>query len=334
MKYRRLGNSGLKVSPLCLGTMTYGSPQWREWVLDEQASRPFLKKALDAGINFFDTADMYSAGESERVVGRALMDYADREEFVLATKVFMPMGKGANRGGLSRKHIMDAIDGSLQRLGTDYIDLYQLHWPDPLVSMKETAGAMEELYRQGVIKAIGVSNFSPDQMEQFMQHAPLHTCQPPYNLFERDMEKEILPFCIKHDISLVTYGALCRGLLTGKMRKGMVFEGDDLRNVDPKFKEPRYSQYLEAVDKLRTLAETSHDVSLLQFAVRWILDKGVDVALWGARRPDQLVPAEGVFGWNNSDAEMRTVDNILNETVTDPVGPEFMGPPTRNEKSE
>jgi len=299
---------------------------------DEEQSIATISDAIDRGITFIDTAPVYGFGRSEELIGEAVKN-RDRSQFTLATKVGIEWpGESPYRNG-SRDRIMKEIEDSLKRLGTDYIDLYQLHWPDPLVPMEETAGAMEELYRQGMIKAIGVSNFSPDQMEQFMEDAPLHTCQPPYNLFERDMEKDILPFCIKHDISLVTYGALCRGLLTGKMRKGMVFEGDDLRNVDPKFKEPRYSQYLEAVDKLRTLAETSHDVSLLQFAVRWILDKGVDVALWGARRPDQLVPAEGVFGWNISDAEMRTVDNILTETVTDPVGPEFMGPPTRNEKS-
>jgi len=158
MQYKRLGSTGTKVSPLCLGTMTYGTPEWREWVLDEQASRPFIKQALDAGINFFDTADMYSRGESERVVGKALTDYAQRDDFVLATKVFMPMGNGPNDRGLSRKHIMSAIDGSLERLGTDHVDLYQIHRWDYDTPIEETMEALHDVVKAGKARHIGASS--------------------------------------------------------------------------------------------------------------------------------------------------------------------------------
>jgi aryl-alcohol dehydrogenase-like predicted oxidoreductase len=327
MEYSKISDTAVNASRIGLGTWAIGGWMWGG--TDEEQSIATISDAIDRGITFIDTAPVYGFGRAEELVGKAVADRA-RGEFSIATKVGIEWPDESPYRNGSRDRIMKEVEDSLERLGTDYIDLYQVHWPDPLVRMEETAGAMEELYRQGLIKAVGVSNFSPEQMEQFMQHAPLHSCQPPYNLFERQMEEEILPFCIKHDISLVTYGALCRGLLTGKMRKGMEFTGDDLRNVDPKFQEPRYSQYLEAVEKLKTLAERSHDATLLQFAVRWILDKGVDVALWGARRPDQLVPAEGVFGWNINDEEMRTVDTILEESIKDPVGPEFMGPPSRS----
>jgi aryl-alcohol dehydrogenase-like predicted oxidoreductase len=326
MEYTSLSNTEIRVSRIGLGTWAIGGWMWGG--TDEEQSIATISDAIDRGITFIDTAPVYGFGRSEELIGKAV-ENRDRSQYTLATKVGIEWrGDDVYRNG-TRDRIMREIEDSLRRLGTDYIDLYQVHWPDPLISVEETARAMEELYSQGTIRAIGVSNFAVPQMEEFMRHAPLHTCQPPYNLFERDMENDILPFCIKHDISLITYGALCRGLLTGKMRRGMVFEGDDLRNMDPKFKEPRFSQYLQAVDKLQSLAGTNRDVSLLQFAVRWILDKGVDTALWGARRPDQLVPVDGVFGWNISDEEMRTVDNILRDTVTDPVGPEFMGPPSR-----
>ena len=158
MDYKRLGTTGMKVSPLCLGTMTYGTPTWREWVLDESASRPFIKKALDAGINFFDTADMYSLGESEKVVGKALLDYADREDFVLASKVYNPMGDGPNNRGLSRKHILHAIDASLTRLGTDHVDLYQIHRFDYDTPVEEFMEALHDVVKAGKARYIGASS--------------------------------------------------------------------------------------------------------------------------------------------------------------------------------
>jgi aryl-alcohol dehydrogenase-like predicted oxidoreductase len=188
---------------------------------------------------------------------------------------------------------------------------------------------MRTLYEQGKIGAIGVSNFSVEQMERFRKVAPLHVLQPPYNLFEREIEAQILPYCHRHDIATFGYGALCRGLLSGRMHADTVFAGDDLRRLDPKFQPPRYTQYLAAVERLDELAHDQLHRRVIHLAVRWMLDQGISVALWGGRHPDQLEPALGVSGWT-LDAGMRArIDRILSETITDPVGPEFMAPARR-----
>jgi len=224
----------------------------------------------------------------------------------------------------------EEIVASLRLLGTDYVDVYQVHWPDPLVPLDETAEAMHQLYERGLILAIGVSNFSPAQMAAFRSVAPLHTAQPPYNLFEREAEEEVLPHCRRHGIATLTYGALCRGLLSGRMRPDTLFEGDDLRRTDPKFVAPRYTQYLRAVATLERLARESYGKSVLALAVRWVLDQpGVQVALWGARTPEQLAPLDEVMGWSLDAEGKRAIDAIVRESVSDPVGPEFMAPPAR-----
>ena len=225
---------------------------------------------------------------------------------------------------------MQEIGDSLRRLRTDYVDVYQVHWPDPLVALDETAEALHALYREGRIRAIGVSNYSTGQMEAFRQIAPIHTAQPPYNLFEREAEKEVLPYCRSKDIATLTYGALCRGLLSGRMNAATEFSAGDLRRTDPKFRPPRYAQYLAAVAALEQLARERYAKSVLALAVRWVLDTpGVSVALWGARHPGQLQPLDQAVGWS-LDAETRqAIDAILRNVVTDPVGPEFMAPPAR-----
>jgi len=196
--------------------------------------------------------------------------------------------------------------------------------------IEETADAMRELYEQGKIRAIGVSNFSVKQMERFQQIAPLHVVQPPYNLFERAVEAEILPYCRTNRIATFGYGALCRGLLSGRMRPDTTFEGDDLRGLDPKFRPPRFAQYLSAVQQLDQLARIRFGRRVIQLAVRWMLDQGVSVALWGGRRPDQLQAARGVAGWSLDAAALARIERILSETITDPVGPEFMAPLQRS----
>jgi aryl-alcohol dehydrogenase-like predicted oxidoreductase len=168
-------------------------------------------------------------------------------------------------------------------------------------------------------------------MDTFRRAAPLDTCQSPYNLFERGMEDGVLPYCQKEDIGLLTYGALCRGLLSGKMSTDRTFKGDDLRNTDPKFQEPRFEQYLDAVDQLDQFARSNYDRRVIHLAVRWILDQGVDVALWGARTPGQLDPIDDVSGWSLSEEDLDEIDRILDTTIDDPVGPEFMAPPSRDD---
>ena len=221
------------------------------------------------------------------------------------------------------------IEESLRRLRTDHIDIYQIHWPDPLTPIEETAEAMLSLYKQGKIRAIGVSNFSVSQMEQFRRFAPLHVLQPPYNLFERGIEVEILPFCRKNGIATFGYGALCRGLLSGRMRPDTVFNGDDLRRADPKFEEPRLGQYLAAVQRLDRLAEERFDKRAIHLAVRWMLDQGITTALWGARHPSQLQPVDEISGWSFDASAKAEINRILSEVIKDPVGPEFMAPPAR-----
>jgi aryl-alcohol dehydrogenase-like predicted oxidoreductase len=195
--------------------------------------------------------------------------------------------------------------------------------------MEETAAAMRSLHEQGKIRAIGVSNFSVAQMEEFRRVAPLHVLQSPYNLFERGIEAEILPYCRANDIAVLGYGALCRGLLSGRITPATTFSGDDLRLSDPKFRQPRLGQYLNAVQRLDLLAQYRYGKRIIHLAVRWILDQGATVALWGARNPNQLAPAAEVGGWS-LDAEVKAeIDRVLRERIADPVGAEFMAPPSR-----
>jgi aryl-alcohol dehydrogenase-like predicted oxidoreductase len=214
-------------------------------------------------------------------------------------------------------------------LRTDHIDIYQVHWPDPRVAIEETADAMDTLLRQGKIGAIGVSNFSVDQMEKFRRVAPIHVLQPPYNLFERGIEADLLPYCRRNQIATFGYGALCRGLLSGRMHENTMFDGDDLRRADPKFRQPRFAQYLAAVERLDRLARERFGKRIIHLAVRWMLDQGITTALWGARHPAQLQPVDEVSGWSLDDGATGEIDRILRDLITKPVGPEFMAPPAR-----
>jgi aryl-alcohol dehydrogenase-like predicted oxidoreductase len=318
----------LRVSRVALGTWAMGGWMWGGTDVDESVAT--IRAALDQGINLIDTAPVYGFGVSEEIVGRAISDPSLRSHAILATKVGLEWRNGTVYRNATRARIMQEIDDSLRRLHTDHIDIYQVHWPDPLVPIEETAEAMYTLYEQGKIRAIGVSNFSVAQMERFRRVAPLHVLQPPYNLFERDIEAEILPYCRANDIVTLGYGALCRGLLSGRMRANTVFEGDDLRQLDPKFQPPRFAQYLTAVQRLDQLAQDHFDRRVIHLAVRWMLDQGISVALWGARHPDQLQAALGVAGWRLNAGMRARIDSILRETITDPVGPEFMAPQQRS----
>jgi aryl-alcohol dehydrogenase-like predicted oxidoreductase len=314
----------LQVARVALGTWAMGGWMWGG--TDERESVATIRAALEQGINLIDTAPVYGFGVSERIVGQALAAAGLRARAVIATKVGLEWHDGKVYRNATRERIMREIEESLRRLRTDYIDIYQVHWPDPLVPIEETAEAMRTLHDQGKIRAIGVSNFSVEQMERFRKVAPLHVLQPPYNLFERAIEGKILPYCRANNIATFGYGALCRGLLSGRMRPDTTFEGDDLRRLDPKFQPPRYAQYLTAVGQLDQLAQDFYQRRVIQLAVRWMLDQGISVALWGARHPDQLQAALGVAGWSLGAATRARIDRILSEAITDPVGPEFMAP--------
>jgi len=328
MELADIPGTSLKVSPVAIGTWAIGGWMWGG--TDEAESVSTIRAALEHGINIIDTAPVYGFGRSEEIVGRAIAEARVRSGVLIATKAGLEWEDGRVFRNASRARIMREIEDSLRRLRTDYIDIYQVHWPDPLVTIEETAEAMHTLFRQGKIRAIGVSNFSVSQMDRFRRVAPLHVLQPPYNLFERGIEADLLPYCRKNKIATLGYGALCRGLLSGRMRPDTVFDGDDLRRTDPKFLEPRFAQYLAAVERLDQFAQQRFGKRVIHLAVRWMLDQGITTALWGARHPDQLQPVDEVTGWWLDSPIKAEIDRILRETITDPVGPEFMAPPARS----
>lgn len=328
MEFIDIAGTQLRVSRIALGTWAIGGWMWGG--TDEAESIRTIHAALDRGINLIDTAPVYGFGRSEEIVGKALAQNGRRAKALIATKVGLDWKDGKPFRNASRKRILQEADDSLRRLQTDVIDLYQVHWPDTNTPIEETAAAMAELYRSGKIRAIGVSNFSPAQMDAFRSVAPLHTAQPPYNLFERGIEKDVLPYCEKARIAVLAYGFLCRGLLSGRMTHATRFTGDDLRKNDPKFQAPRFLQYLSAVDNLDGFADRQYHRRVIHLALRWVLDRyNLSVALWGARMPYQLDPIADVTGWRLESSALSEIDRIVAEAVSDPVGPEFMAPPDR-----
>jgi len=328
MEFVDIPGTSMRVSRVALGTWAIGGWMWGG--SNENDAINAIHAALDRGINLIDTAPVYGFGRSEEIVGKALAVGGRRKRAFIATKVGLDWKDGKPVRNACKARIIEEAEDSLRRLQTDVIDLYQVHWPDPHTPLAEVAEAMGELHRAGKIRAIGVSNFSPAQMEEFRKVAPLHTAQPPYNLFERAIEQDVLPYCRDRDIAVLAYGSLCRGLLSGSMSKSSQFTGDDLRKNDPKFLAPRFEQYLAAVERLDQFARENYGRRVIQLAVRWVLDRGeMNIALWGARRADQLAPIADVAGWHIDSSAMARIDQILQETIRDPIGPEFMAPPDR-----
>jgi aryl-alcohol dehydrogenase-like predicted oxidoreductase len=327
METFEIAGTGLKPSRIGLGTWAIGGWMWGGSA--ERDAIDTIHAAIERGITLIDTAPVYGFGRSEEIVGKALAEGGRRPHVVLATKC--GIGWDAEEKlfrNSSRARIVGEIEDSLRRLGTDVIDIYQVHWPDLETPFEETALAMRALLEQGKIRAIGVSNYSPEEMAALRATAPLHTAQPPYNLFERGSEHDVLPYCRRHGIATLTYGALCRGLLSGRMSAETRFQGDDLRGVDPKFQAPRFAHYLAAVERLDRFARDRYCKRVIHLALRWLLDRpGVGVALWGARRPAQLDPVDEVMGWRLDEGAMAEIDRIVAECVPEPIGPEFMAPP-------
>jgi len=297
MEYIRLGNTGTMVSRICLGTMTYGKPTERwPWALNEEQSRPFIKKALELGINFFDTADVYADGASEEVVGRALKDFARRDEIVLATKVFNPMGPGPNDKGLSRKHIMSAIDASLRRLGTDYVDLYQIHRWDYNTPIEETMEALHDVVKAGKALYIGASSMHSWQFAKAQYVADRNgwtrfvSMQPHYNLIYREEEREMLPLCADQKVGVIPWSPLARGLLTSKRAMG---GNETHRAGTDAFAKSMYNHESDfsIVDKVTEVA-AKRGVPNAQIALAWVLSKPVVTApIIGASKPGHLEDA-------------------------------------------
>jgi aryl-alcohol dehydrogenase-like predicted oxidoreductase len=319
--------TNLNPTRIALGTWAIGGWMWGG--TDEAESIRTIRSAVDRGINLIDTAPVYGFGGSEEIVGEALAEIG-RDKVLIATKVGLDWREGQPFRNASRVRIHKEIEDSLRRLRTDVIDIYQVHWPDPNTPIEETAQAMAELHRAGKIRAIGVSNFSTEQMRAFRAVAPLHTAQPPYNLFEREAERDVLPYCRDNAIATLAYGSLCRGLLSGRVKAARAFTGDDLRRSDPKFQPPRLEQYLRAVERLDAFARETYGKRVLHLAVRWVLDQQpLSVALWGARHPAQLDDVADVRGWKLDTPALAQIDRIVSDRVRDPVGPEFMAPPAR-----
>jgi aryl-alcohol dehydrogenase-like predicted oxidoreductase len=317
-----------KLSRIALGTWAIGGWMWGG--TDETAAIGVIHEAVDRGVTLIDTAPAYGFGRSEEIVGKALAENGLRQRVVIATKVGLDWKDGQPFRDGSKARIRKEVEDSLRRLRTDVIDIYQVHWPDPGVPIEETATAMADLQRAGKIRVIGVSNFSPAQIEAFRKVAPVQTVQSPYNLFERAIEEDVLPYSRDKNIVTLAYGSLCRGLLSGRMTAQTQFGGDDLRKVDPKFRAPRFEQYLRAVERLDRFAQANYGRRVIHLALRWILDRqDGTVALWGARHPDQLAPIAGLRGWRIDSSAMAEIDRILSETVVDAVGPEFMAPPVQ-----
>jgi len=294
MDYVRLGNTGLKVSRLCLGCMTYGTSKWRPWVLDEEASRPFIKRALEHGINFFDTADIYSVGVSEEVVGRALKDYAKRHEVVLATKVYNKMGEAPNDRGLSRKHIFDAIDASLRRLQVDHVDLYQIHRWDHETPIEETLEALNDVVRTGKARYIGASSMYAWQFAKALHTSERNgwarfvSMQNHYNLVYREEEREMIPLCRDQGIGLIPWSPLARGFLAGNRTREK--SGSTVRARTDEFAQQMYYQPddFTVADRVQEVAR-EHGRKPTQIALAWLLSRpGMTAPIIGASKMEHL----------------------------------------------
>ena len=324
MKYRNLGRTGLIVSRICLGTMTYGSPQWQKWVLNEEQSRPFYKKAIEAGINFFDTADIYSLGVSEEITGRALRDFAKRDEVVVATKVYNSMGNKPNMGGLSRVHIMRAIDNSLKRLNMDYIDLYQIHRWDDETPIEETMEALHDVVKMGKARYIGASSMYAWQFAKAQYIAKLNNWTPfvsmqnHYNLIFREEEREMIPMCIDQGVGLIPWSPLARGFLSGTRSRKQ--QDQTVREQNDPYAQRAYYQDcdFDVVDAVVSLAKEKA-VSASQIALAWVLSRpGVTAPIVGMSKPEHFNQAIAALDIELSDEVVKRLESpyVPHENIT------------------
>jgi aryl-alcohol dehydrogenase (NADP+) len=310
MEYVRFGNTGLRVSRLCLGAMTYGDPAWRSWVLPEDASRPFIKRALEHGINFFDTADMYSLGKSEEVLGRALKDFGQRDRLVIATKVYNPMSDDPNDRGLSRKHVMASIDQSLRRLGTDYVDLYQIHRWDAHTPIDETLRALDDIVRAGKARYIGASSMYAYQFAKALALADRHgwtrfvSMQNHYNLVYREEEREMMPLCGEEGIAVIPWSPLARGFLAGNRRRDAPRTATEREKTDTYAHGLYYSDADYAVADACAAVAQAKGVTPAQVALAWLLRQpGVTAPIVGASKMPHLDQAVAALDIQLTDEE-------------------------------
>jgi len=314
MDYVNLGSAGVKVSRICLGAMTYGSKRWREWVLEEEEGRPFIRRALELGITFFDTADMYSLGVSEEILGRALKDFGpSRDRVVIATKVFNPMGDDPNQRGLSRKHIRHAIDDSLRRLGTDYVDLYQIHRLDYETPIEETLEALDDVVKEGKALYIGASSMFAWQFGKMLYTADemgftrFVTMQNHYNLIYREEEREMIPLCREEGIAVIPWSPLARGFLAGNRRKEDF--GETVRSKTDEYAHGMYYQPSDfaVADRVGEIAR-ARGVPNAQVALAWILAQpGVTAPIVGASKMQHLEDAVAALSLKLDERELQAL---------------------------
>jgi aryl-alcohol dehydrogenase (NADP+) len=314
MEYVNLGKAGIKVSRICLGAMTYGSKKWREWVLEEEESRPFIRRALELGINFFDTADMYSVGVSEEILGRALKDFGGpRDRVVIATKLFNPMGDDPNQKGLSRKHVRHAIDDSLRRLGTDYVDLYQIHRLDDETPIEEILEALDDVVKQGKALYIGASSMFAWQFAKMLYKAEelgltrFVSMQNHYNLVYREEEREMIPLCREEGIGVIPWSPLARGFLAGNRRKEDF--GETVRSKTDSFAHGLYYQPSDfsVVDRVSEIAR-ARGIPNAQVALAWMLQQpGVTAPIVGASKMHHLEDAVAALSVKLDDRELQAL---------------------------
>jgi aryl-alcohol dehydrogenase-like predicted oxidoreductase len=320
--------AGVAVTRVGLGTWAIGGSEWG--AVDAETAIATILSAVDRGINLIDTAPIYGRGRAEELIGEAMRRHGNREAFYIATKAGLEWNESGVYANSTPVRLRRELEDSLRRLRTTYIDLYQVHWPDTSIPVTEVASVLADFLTSGKVRALGVSNFSVAQMKEFRGVASLASDQPPYNIFEREIDAEVLPWCAANGIAVLTYSSLCRSLLAGLVHRGMKFEERDIRSVDPKFQEPRFSQYITAVERLSAFARDRFGKSIIELAARWVLDRpGVSVALWGAKRLDQIDAVEGAMGWKIDEGAMAEIDRIVAESVTDPVGPEYLTPMAR-----
>lgn len=314
MKRTKLGSTDLDVSRICFGTWQL-SGDWGS--LDEQESVAAIQRALELGINFFDTAQGYGFGASEQLLAEALGDdlHSRRDEIVLATKGGLRMEGDELKRDSSPEWLRQGVEESLGYLGVDHIDLYQVHWPDPDTPLEESAGALEELVREGKIRHVGLSNFEPEEMDRFSRVRPVETLQPPFHLFRRDIERDVLPYCREHDIGVLVYGPLAHGLLSGKFDRDTELPEDDWRASSPLFQGESFERNLEVVEELGRFAqERGHTVA--QVAVAWTLARpGVHVAIVGARRPDHIEGTAPAADIELSDDDLERIESVMEGAV-------------------
>jgi aryl-alcohol dehydrogenase-like predicted oxidoreductase len=304
----RLGTSDLHVSPIAFGTWSFGG-EWGRFDTDE--AKATIGRGLELGITLFDTAQGYGFGAAERLLGQALWARARREDVVVATKGGLRREDGRLLRDASARWLREGVESSLRNLGTDHIDLYQVHWPDEHTPAEETAGGLEELVREGKIRHVGVSNYDVKEMEELAHFGRLETVQSPYHLFRREIEDEILPYTMDHDIGVLVYGAMAHGLLTGTMTPETRFDADDWRSTSPDFTGESFRHNLAVVDRLRTVAQ-DRAITLPQLAVAWTLaHPAVEVTIVGARRPDHLEESTAAAAIELTPEDLATVDAVL-----------------------